>query len=279
LETADVDFDGDTDIFVGNDNGAANYFLKNLTNVPDTTAPRVVLEQMPDRDPSATPTRVRAKVYDNASWDKIQYSTAEIEYTVNGGSAQFAPVHSVGGQNFYGELDGNLVGTIAYFVRVTDDHGNTGTSSTLQYLASGAENYCTAGTSAGGCQAMISANGTPSATAATGFTLDITGVEGQKDGLYFFGTNGRQANSWGSGTSFQCVAPPVKRAALMTGVGTTGMCDGIFSQDMNARWQSKPPQNPGAGAVVQAQLWYRDPLNTSNQTTSLSDAVEFTVGP
>ena len=35
----------------------------------------------------------------------------------------------------------------------------------------------------------------------------------------------------------------------------------------------------GAGAVVQAQLWYRDPWNSSNQTTSLSDAVEFTVGP
>ena len=35
----------------------------------------------------------------------------------------------------------------------------------------------------------------------------------------------------------------------------------------------------GAGAVVQAQLWYRDPLNTSNQTTSLSDAIEFIVAP
>jgi hypothetical protein len=30
---------------------------------------------------------------------------------------------------------------------------------------------------------------------------------------------------------------------------------------------------------VQAQLWYRDPGSTSNQTTSLSDATEFSVGP
>jgi hypothetical protein len=37
--------------------------------------------------------------------------------------------------------------------------------------------------------------------------------------------------------------------------------------------------NPGAGAQVQAQLWYRDPQNTSNQTTSLSDAIEFLVAP
>ena len=35
----------------------------------------------------------------------------------------------------------------------------------------------------------------------------------------------------------------------------------------------------GAGATVQAQLWYRDPLNTSNQTTSLSNALEFSVNP
>ena len=33
-----------------------------------------------------------------------------------------------------------------------------------------------------------------------------------------------------------------------------------------------------SAATVQGQLWYRDPLSTSNQTTSLSDAVEFVVG-
>jgi hypothetical protein len=30
---------------------------------------------------------------------------------------------------------------------------------------------------------------------------------------------------------------------------------------------------------VQAQLWYRDPDSTSNQTTSLSNALEFAVAP
>ena len=139
--------------------------------------------------------------------------------------------------------------------------------------------YCTAGTSASGCTAILSATGTPSATAPTGFFVNAAGVEGQKDGLYFFGANGRQANPWGNGTSFQCVVPPVKRAGLLSGVGTVGACDGSFSQDLNARWTSNPAQNPGAGAVVQTQLWYRDPMNTSNQTTSLSDAIEYTVAP
>ena len=139
--------------------------------------------------------------------------------------------------------------------------------------------YCTAGTSAAGCQATLSASGTPSATAPSGFVVSATGVEGQKDGLFFFGANGRQANPWGNGTSFQCVVPPVKRAGLLAAVGTSGLCDGAFAQDLNARWSAQPAQNPGAGAVVQTQLWYRDPLNTSNQTTSLSDAIEYAVGP
>ena len=142
-----------------------------------------------------------------------------------------------------------------------------------------ATNYCTPGTSASGCQATMSATGTPSASAASGFSLVASNVEGAKDGLFFYGTNGQQANSWGSGTSFQCVTPPVFRAGLLVSAGTSGACDGSFSQDLNALWNSNPAKNPGVGADVNAQLWYRDPMNTSNQTTSLSDGLNFTVCP
>ena len=139
--------------------------------------------------------------------------------------------------------------------------------------------YCTAGTTASGCNALLSTVGTPSASAPSGFTVSAGGVEGAKDGLFFFGTNGRQAASWGSGTSFQCVVPPVIRGGLLLGTGTNGLCDGALSQDLNALWTAKPAKNPGPGALVQAQLWFRDPFNTSNQTTSLSDAIEFSVCP
>jgi hypothetical protein len=143
-------------------------------------------------------------------------------------------------------------------------------------------NYCASGTSASGCNATLSVSGTASATAPSGFDLTAAGVEGSKDGLFFFGSNGRQANPWGNGTSFQCVVPPVKRGGLLSAAGTAGLCDGSFAQDLNALWCPacpKPGHNPGAGVVVQAQLWYRDPLNSSNQTTSLSDAVEFLLAP
>jgi len=149
-------------------------------------------------------------------------------------------------------------------------------------ICGGAVNYCTAGVSAAGCQATLSALGAASASASSGFVVDTTGVEGQKDGLYFYGQSGRQANTWGNGTSFQCVVPPVMRGGLLTGTGTAGVCDGAFSQDLNARWCPtcpKPNQNPTAGQTLQIQLWYRDPSNTSNQTTSLSDALEVNVCP
>ena len=105
-------------------------------------------------------------------------------------------------------------------------------------------------------------------------------VEDAKDGLFFFGTNGQQANPWGNSTSFQCVVPPVVRTSLLTATGTAGSCDGAFSLDMNTVWTNQPAKNPGAAAVVQAQLWFRDPFNTANnQATSLSDAIEFVVAP
>jgi hypothetical protein len=141
--------------------------------------------------------------------------------------------------------------------------------------------YCTAGPSASGCQAQLAYTGAPSATASSGFVLQATSVEGSKDGLFLYGTNGRQAVPWGNTGSYQCVVAPVRRGGLLSGTGTSGQCDGSFSQDLNARWCStcpKPAHNPGPGSLLQVQLWYRDPQNPFNRTSSFSAALEFCVG-
>ena len=145
--------------------------------------------------------------------------------------------------------------------------------------ASVASSYCTAGSTASGCTALLSAAGAASTTAGSGFDISAGTVEGAKDGLFFFSTNGSQANSWGSGTSYQCVVPPVQRTGLQVGSGTPGACDGSFLMDFNAWMAANPSKAPAPGSTVNLQLWFRDPLNTSNQTTSLSDGLEFGVCP
>ena len=142
-----------------------------------------------------------------------------------------------------------------------------------------AVSYCTPGTSASGCQATLSSSGTPSLSLASGFSVLAATVEGSNNGIFFFGWNGRQANPWGNGTSYQCVVPPVKRGSVLPKQGTNGACDGAFALDLNAFLQAKPWKAPPPAIPVQLQLWYRDPQSTSNQTTSLSDALEFQMAP
>ena len=147
-------------------------------------------------------------------------------------------------------------------------------------VADGPVNYCTAGVTASGCQVVLATAGTPSVSASSGFDVFGAGVEGGKDGLFFYGFNGAQANGWGSGSSFQCVVPPTLRTPLLTGAGTPGACDGFLGRDFNAYWfTAAPGKQPAAGQQLWMQLWFRDPQNTSNQTTSLSDGLAITVAP
>jgi len=285
-DAGDLDGDGDTDVFTAQDAGQPNLYLRNVSEVPDTTAPRIpAVEQAPDRAASATPTVVRAHVLDNAPYYSTWYDATQLEYSVGGGVWSAVPMVSSAGQVFRGELPGNLVGTVSYRVRSSDPAGNVGLSTVRSYVASGAcagnpLAYCTAGTSASGCQATLSSTGTPSATSPSGFTVTASAVEGAKDGLFFYGFNGAQAAPWGNGTSYQCVVPPVKRAGLLQGSGTGGSCDGVLAQDLNAFWAGASPSKvPAAGQLVWLQLWYRDPLGTSNQTTGLSDALQVSTCP
>jgi hypothetical protein len=139
--------------------------------------------------------------------------------------------------------------------------------------------YCTAGTTASGCQASITSVGDASRSSASGFQVTVTGVEGDKNGLLYFGTLGAQSNPWGNGSSYQCVVPPTQRAGTQSAGGTAGACDGAFSIDFNT-WMTGAPQNaPQPGDTAYMQAWFRDPQNTSSQSTSLSNGLRFGVCP
>jgi hypothetical protein len=154
-------------------------------------------------------------------------------------------------------------------------------SVTYDIVPSGPVIYCTSGTSTNGCVPAIGSIGTPSASASSGFTLTATGVEGQKQGLFFYGINGQIATPWGvGGASTLCVKAPTQRMTIQNSGGTVGLCDGSYAED----WLAFIAANPtalgapfSAGNVVNSQGWYRDP--PSVKTTNLTDAIEFTIVP
>ena len=143
--------------------------------------------------------------------------------------------------------------------------------------------YCTPGTTTNGCNATISATTNPSVSLASACTLDVTNVEGQKLGLFFYGVDnaGFTPAPWAAtSTSFLCVKPPTQRTLAQPSGGTANACNGSLVLDWNAFQLANPgalgtPWLAGEKAYVQA--WFRDP--PAPKTTNLSNAVELTYQP
>ncbi len=148
--------------------------------------------------------------------------------------------------------------------------------------AQGPTSYCTAGTSTNGCTPSIAANVQPNTTNTAGCVITVSGVEGQKQGIVFYGVDntGFTPIPWGSGgSSFQCVKLPVVRLGSPTSSGgNAGACDGSYVIDWDAFQTANPASlgNPWVmGEKVFVQSWYRDPLAV--KTSNLSNALELSV--
>jgi hypothetical protein len=141
--------------------------------------------------------------------------------------------------------------------------------------------YCTAGTSTNGCVPAITASGTPSLAANAGYSLSVSNLEGQKQGLFFYGVGGAAIAPWApTSSSFLCVKSPTQRLPALSSGGVSGQCNGAFSQDWLAYLNANPltlgaPFVPGT--PINAQAWYRDPA--APKTTNLSNALEFVLVP
>lgn len=140
--------------------------------------------------------------------------------------------------------------------------------------------YCTSGTTTSGCAATINATANPNVAHTTPCTINVTGVEGQKTGIVFYGLQQLPQLWCASGTSFLCVKAPTMRTIGQNSGGSTGACNGQLTLDWNA-FQTTFPGSLGnpwtAGDEAYVQGWFRDP--TSCKTTSLSNAVILTYQP
>lgn len=142
--------------------------------------------------------------------------------------------------------------------------------------------YCTAGTSLSGCVPSISGVGVPSASAGSGFSINLANGEGNKQGILFYGRMGQISSPWApTSSSFLCVKAPTQRTPLQPASGAAGTCTGAFSIDWNTFMATNPLAvgNPrSVGESFDAQYWYRD--NTAAvKSTSLSDGLHFALAP
>ena len=141
--------------------------------------------------------------------------------------------------------------------------------------------YCTPGTTTNGCLGSISASANPNVAHNNTCQLSVSGVEGQKSGILFYGLSSN-IQPWCSlgGNSLLCVKAPTQRTIAQPSGGTAGACDGSFGLDWNA-WQVANSGALGqpfaAGNNVYVQGWFRDP--PACKTTNMTDAVELTYVP
>ncbi|HVS10511.1 MAG TPA: hypothetical protein VMS76_11600, partial [Planctomycetota bacterium] len=136
--------------------------------------------------------------------------------------------------------------------------------------------YCASQANSLGCTPAISYSGSPSASAGSGFTIDVKRLVSSTYGVFFYSTQ-RPLLAPFQG-SYLCMELPIRRLALMpTGGSTSPDCTGGLQVDFNA-WIASgadPSLVPGENVCIQA--WSRD--SGAATTTNLSNALVFAIGP
>ncbi len=269
-DTCDVDGDGDYDIFVANDAGQRNMFLKNLNQIPDTHPPYIPkVEEVVARFAGPTPTVVRAQVYDNAAYYITWYNPTALEVSVNGGASVFHPMVSSAGQIFRGVIPGTPAGAVSYRVVSEDEYGNEGTSAWQSYANCQVTRFCSSGPNSTGFPALIDATA-GCEVAANALTLTAGPVPNQS-GLFFYSAN---KASGGSGVPFgnglRCIGGGGAQLFRLPVVTASA---NLLSYTLDL---THPPAggqiNPGSTWNFQA--WFRDPM-AGGAAFDTSDGLEI----
>ncbi len=148
--------------------------------------------------------------------------------------------------------------------------------------------YCTGKINSLGCTPSMGFTGNPSATCNSGFQLWAINEINNKPGLLIYSEFGRESKVFGLG-GILCIKAPVRKAKGLNSGGNlppAADCSGVYSIDFNMFTQGGLglPPTPAAflkipGQRVTAQFWGRDTGIAIPNNFSLSNAVEFFVGP
>ena len=282
-DCADVDNDGDVDVFVANDANQVEWYLKNTTTANDTFAPTIPrLEQAPNRTAGAAPTVVRFWSNDNQAYYVQAYYTARVDVSVNGGPVTSYSAKTQWGQQFRVAIPGSLVGTITYQAFVTDRDGNTGSSAVRTYTATGAASpmtsYCSPGLA--GVLACPCANpasgadkGCDNSSSTGGAVLSATGSASLAADTVVFTTSGEKPTATsivlqGTSTSatgvvfgqgIRCVAGSLKRLYVKNASGGSITAPAGADPSVSARSSALgDPLTPGLTRYY--AVYYRDPI-------------------
>ncbi len=145
--------------------------------------------------------------------------------------------------------------------------------------------YCTAKTNSLSCVPGIVSTGLASATSGSGYLVRSISNLNNKPGLLLYGTSGQASTPFLGGVI--CLSAPIKRSVPLNSGGNPAPpldCSGVYSIDMNAFAVGALGGNPSpllsvVGTTVDCQFWGRDQGFAQPNNVSLSDALEYLVGP
>ncbi len=141
-------------------------------------------------------------------------------------------------------------------------------------------NYCTSKpSSVASCTPTLSAVGTPSSSAGSGFVVTAGATPGGNSGLFIYTVNGAQAVPISNPYGFVCISTTgLFRIAPQVSPGSPAVCDGQYTIDFNAYYATQTlDPNLVSGSQVDLQCWYRDPPNTGG--ANLTNAGRFYMCP